>query len=94
MTFSWVYPLITRGSLMTMSEDDVRKLSPTQQSRPVLIKFTTIIRSSLIRRLWAANSQDLLLDFCLTYVSVIFAYTSPFLLKRILDAIEESSAED
>ncbi|KAG2056641.1 hypothetical protein BDR06DRAFT_952711 [Suillus hirtellus] len=94
ITFSWVYPLITRGSNMTMSEDDVWKLSPTQQSRPVFIKFSTIIRSSLLRRLWAANSQDLILDFLLTYVSVIFAYASPFLLKRILDAIEESSAED
>lgn len=77
ITFSWVYPLITRGSNMTMSEDDVWKLSPTQQSRPVFIKFSTIMcvyimlrgdhllmlnvsRSSLLRRLWAANSQDLM----------------------------------
>ncbi|KAG2143718.1 hypothetical protein DEU56DRAFT_792331 [Suillus clintonianus] len=87
--FSWVYPLITRGSNMTMNEDDVWNLSPTQQSRPVFIKFSTIIRSSLLRRLWAANSKDLLLDFCLTYVSVTFTYASPFFLKRILDAIDE-----
>ncbi|KAG2344835.1 hypothetical protein BDR05DRAFT_1016249 [Suillus weaverae] len=88
ITFSWVYPLITRGSNMTMDEDDVWKLSPTQQSRPVFIKFSTITRSSLLRRLWAANSKDLILDFCLTYVSVIFTYASPFFLKRILDLID------
>ncbi|KAG1809100.1 uncharacterized protein BJ212DRAFT_1484598 [Suillus subaureus] len=109
ITFSWVYPLITRGSNMTMAEDDVWNLSPTQQSRPVFIKFSTVIRSSLLRRLWAANSKDLLwalcslllkmslnaqirLDFCLTYVSVIFTYASPFFLKRILDAIDEPTA--
>lgn len=94
ITFSWVYPLITRGSNMTMGEDDVWKLSPTQQSRPVFIKFSTIIRSSLLRRLWAANSQDLLLDFFLTYVSVIFTYASPFFLKRILDTIGLPDAEN
>ncbi|KAG1873894.1 hypothetical protein F4604DRAFT_1765807 [Suillus subluteus] len=94
ITFSWVYPLITRGSNMTMTEDDVWKLSPTQQSRPVFIKFSTIIRSSLLRHLWAANSQDLLLDFGLTYVSVIFTYASPFFLKRILDAIDDPTAEN
>ncbi|KAG1773289.1 hypothetical protein EV702DRAFT_1131440 [Suillus placidus] len=94
ITFSWVYPLITRGSNMTMCEDDVWKLSPTQQSRPVFIKFSTITRSSLLRRLWAANSKDLILDFCLTYVSVIFTYASPFFLKRILDVIDVRTAEN
>ncbi|KAG0701637.1 hypothetical protein DFH29DRAFT_925615 [Suillus ampliporus] len=87
ITFSWVHPLITRGSNMTMNEEDVWDLSPTQHSRPVFIKFSTIIRSSLLRRLWAANSMDVILDFCLTYVSVVFTYASPFFLKRILDAI-------
>lgn len=96
ITFSWVYPLIIRGSNMTMNEDDVWKLSPTQQSRPVFIKFSTIIRSSLLRRLWAANSKDLIMDFSLTYVSVAFAYASPFFLMRILDVIDvdEPTAED
>ncbi|KAG1750553.1 uncharacterized protein EDB91DRAFT_1108133 [Suillus paluster] len=93
ITFSWVYPLIRRGSNMTMNEDDVWDLSPTQQSRPVFIKFSAIIRSSLLRRLWAANSMDLIMDFCLTYVSVTFTYASPFFLKLILDAIEEPTPE-
>jgi hypothetical protein len=62
-----------------MDEKDVWALSPSMQSRPVFIKFTTIrygiqcipvppslkrsiynSRSSLLRRLWAANSLDLM----------------------------------
>ena len=43
---------------------------------------------TLLRRLWAANSLDLLLDFALTYISVTFNYLSPFFLKRILDSLD------
>ncbi|KAG1766235.1 hypothetical protein EV702DRAFT_1257170 [Suillus placidus] len=84
LLFSLIYPLITRGSNMTMNEDDVWNFSPAQQPRPVFIKFSTIIYSSLLRRL---------LDFCLTYVSVTFTCASPFFLKRILDAIDEPTAQ-
>lgn len=57
------------------------------QARPLHIKFS---RSSgkLLKRLWQANSQSLILDFVLTYVSVIFNYAGPFFLKRILDALD------
>lgn len=58
------------------------------QSRPLYIKFGNTKRATLIRRLWAANSLDLILDFILTYVSVIFNYASPFFLKRILDSLD------
>jgi hypothetical protein len=43
ITFAWVYPLITRGSNMTMNEDDVWALSLNQQSRPVFIRFSNIL---------------------------------------------------
>ncbi|KAH9964208.1 hypothetical protein BC827DRAFT_56924 [Russula dissimulans] len=48
-------------------------------------------RATLFRQLWAANSLDLILDFVLTLVSVVFNYTSPFFLKRILDAIDDKT---
>ncbi|KAH7927030.1 hypothetical protein BV22DRAFT_1032254 [Leucogyrophana mollusca] len=86
-TFTWVYPLIKRGYSTTMNEDDVWNLSPTIQSRALFTKFSTIVRSSLLRRLWAANSLDIMMDFGLTLVSAVFNYASPFFLRRILDAI-------
>ena len=43
ITFSWVYPLIKRGTNMTMNEDDVWDLSLNQQSRPVFIQFSNIM---------------------------------------------------
>ncbi|KAH7911841.1 hypothetical protein BJ138DRAFT_1125686, partial [Hygrophoropsis aurantiaca] len=94
LTFSWVYPLVKKGGSTTMNEDSVWNLSVTMQSRPVFIKFSTIFSSSLIGRLWLANSLDILLDFFLTLISVVFQYASPFFLKRILDAIENPSPEN
>ncbi|KAH7904349.1 ABC transporter type 1, transmembrane domain-containing protein [Hygrophoropsis aurantiaca] len=88
ITFKWVYPLIKRGNSTTLNENDIWNLSPTIQSRPLFTKFNTIVRSSLLRRLWAANSLDIMMDFGLTLVSAIFNYASPFFLRRILDAIE------
>ncbi|KAI0275322.1 multidrug resistance-associated ABC transporter [Gloeopeniophorella convolvens] len=89
ITFSWVWPLVKRGTNTTLNEVDVWALSPTIQSRPVFAKFSNTKRATLMRRLWAANSQDLILDFVLTFVSVTFNYTSPYFLKRILDAIND-----
>lgn len=45
-------------------------------------------RSTLLRQIVRANSLDLTLDFCLTFVSILFSYSSPFFLKLILDTIE------
>jgi hypothetical protein len=39
--------------------------------------------SKLLWRLWTANSLELLLDFSLTYVSIIFNYLGPFFLKYV-----------
>ncbi|KAH7922269.1 P-loop containing nucleoside triphosphate hydrolase protein [Leucogyrophana mollusca] len=93
ITFSWVYPMIKQGSSTTMNEGDVWNLSVTMQSRPVFIKFSTVFSSSLLGRLWLANSLDIMLDFFLTLVSVVFNYASPFFLKRILDAIDKPTPE-
>ncbi|KAH7909133.1 ABC transporter type 1, transmembrane domain-containing protein, partial [Hygrophoropsis aurantiaca] len=94
ITFSWVYPLVKKGGSTTMNEDDVWNLSVTMQSRPVFVKFSTIFSSSLIGRLWLANSLDILLDFFLTLITVVFQYGSPFFLKRILDAIDDPTPEN
>ncbi|KDQ49974.1 hypothetical protein JAAARDRAFT_42467 [Jaapia argillacea MUCL 33604] len=91
MSFLWVYPLIQRGTNTTLNEEDVWNLSPTLQSKPVFIKFSQTKSPSLLRRLWKANSLDLMLDMVLTVVSVVFNYASPFFLRRILDAIDTDS---
>ncbi|OCH88899.1 multidrug resistance-associated ABC transporter [Obba rivulosa] len=87
-SFRWIVPLITRGTNTILNEADIWELSPTLQSRPLFIKFSQSHRAPLLSRLWAANSLDLLLDFVLTYVSVLFNYAGPFFLKRILDSLD------
>ncbi|KAJ6454749.1 hypothetical protein C8R47DRAFT_220877 [Mycena vitilis] len=45
-----------------------------------------------VGRLCATNSLDMILDFLLTIVSVIFNFAGPFFLKQILDSIEQARA--
>lgn len=93
-SFLWVKPLIDRGTYETLNEGDVWDLSPTMQARPVYAKFSTHKRPTLLRWLWAANSLDLILDFVLTYISVVFNYLGPFFLKQILDSLDVHDGED
>ncbi|KAF8957708.1 ABC transporter type 1, transmembrane domain-containing protein [Flammula alnicola] len=92
ITFRWIDPLIRLGKHTTLHEKDVWNLSPTMQSRPIFAKFSSIHRSTLLRRIVAANSFDLIFDFVLTLASVIFNYAGPFFLKHILEAIERENS--
>ncbi|KAK0200579.1 hypothetical protein DFS33DRAFT_1362775 [Desarmillaria ectypa] len=87
LTFSWVYPLVKNGRYNTLNDIDVWNLSPSFQSRPLFIKFSNVVRSSLLRKIWASNSLDIILDALFTVLSVIFNYTTPFFLNRILASI-------
>ncbi|KAJ7212815.1 multidrug resistance-associated ABC transporter [Mycena haematopus] len=88
ISFSWIYPLIKKGTYTTLHDKDVFELSPNIQSRPVFIKFSTLRLPTLLQKLWVANSLDIIIDFMLTIVSVFFNYAGPFFLKRILDSID------
>ncbi|PIL29150.1 ATP-binding cassette transporter [Ganoderma sinense ZZ0214-1] len=86
-SFRWVMPLLNNGTYNTLNEEDVWALSPSMQAKPLHLKFSRTT-GLLFSRLWRANALDLVLDFVLTYVSVVFNYASPFFLKRILDALD------
>jgi hypothetical protein len=62
LSFSWVTPLVDAGTSATLDEKDVWALSPTMQSKPIFSKFGSIQRKTLLRRLWAANSLDIIVD--------------------------------
>ncbi|KAI5116711.1 hypothetical protein M0805_003223 [Coniferiporia weirii] len=88
VSFGWIVPLVRRGTYNTLNEDDVWALSVTMRSRPVFRKFAALQEGSLTWRIWHANSLDIILDFVLTFVSVLFNYSGPYFLKRIIDAID------
>ncbi|KAG7443764.1 multidrug resistance-associated ABC transporter [Guyanagaster necrorhizus] len=94
LTFSWVYPLVNNGRYNTLNDADVWNLSPSFQSRPLFIKFSSVTRSSLLRKIWASNSLDIILDAFFTILSVIFNYTTPFFLNRILASIDSDAAPE
>jgi hypothetical protein len=94
ISFHWVVPLIKKGTYNTLNEDDVWKLSPTLSSRPITSLAKDLGHTSIIWKLWAANSGDMIWDFLLTLISVTFTYAGPFFLQRILAAIEHPSPEN
>jgi hypothetical protein len=91
MSFHWIVPLIERGTNNTLYEDDVWTLSSTVKSLPVFISFNKIKSVGLIRKLWAANSLDIITDCILTFLSIFFNYTEPFFLQRILASFDDPS---
>ncbi|KAF8144221.1 ABC transporter type 1, transmembrane domain-containing protein, partial [Mycena galopus ATCC 62051] len=89
ISFSWIYPLIKKGTHKTLQDKDVFELSPNIQSRPVFIKFNRLQMPTLLQKLWVANSLDLMFVFRIPLtLSVLFNYAGPLFLKRILDAID------
>ncbi|KAJ7080949.1 multidrug resistance-associated ABC transporter [Mycena belliarum] len=94
ITFTWIYPLIKKGTHTTLSDSDVWPLPPNLQSRAVFAKFSALAPEegekglTLLRRLWRANALDIIVDFALTIVSVMLNYAGPFFLKRILDLVD------
>ncbi|KAJ7175965.1 hypothetical protein C8R46DRAFT_1174662 [Mycena filopes] len=94
LTFSWVYPLIQLGTNTTLEEKDVWFLSPTSRSKAIFTKFYGLRSKTLLRRLWDANSLDLLLDCFGTLGSVTFSYGSVFFLRRLLDSIDHPTNSD
>ncbi|CUA69534.1 ATP-dependent bile acid permease [Saccharomyces cerevisiae S288c] [Rhizoctonia solani] len=103
-TFTWVGPLLKRGSAKTLDESDVWQLSSTLRSKPLFTAFSSIKSSKLPASSWGttwtfakhllrANSRDLALEGILTFFSVFFDYLGPFFLKRILDAMSSHEPE-
>lgn len=60
MSFSWITPFIRKGASKNLNEDDVWRLSPTMAARLLFMKFSEAKRGSLLRRLWAVVSRDLM----------------------------------
>ena len=93
ITFHWVVPLIKKGTRNTLNEDDVWNLSPTLSSRPLTSLYRDLGPGSIVWKLWAANSSDMIWDFLLTLISVTLTYAGPFFLQRILAAIADGTPE-
>lgn len=63
LTFSWMSPFITIGTVRPLQESDIWQLSPLLRARIVMEKFRHFKRRSLLVRLLSANALDLLLHW-------------------------------
>ncbi|KAF7979956.1 hypothetical protein HWV62_40400 [Athelia sp. TMB] len=88
ITFSWIYPIVKKGARTTLVDSDIWNLSPTMSSKPLFAKFANTARSTILKRIWAANKYDMILDMVMTCVGVVFSYAGPFYLRKILDQLD------
>ncbi|KAG9119646.1 hypothetical protein FRC07_005246, partial [Ceratobasidium sp. 392] len=89
ITFTWVSPIISLGALQPLEEKDVWQLSKIMRTRVLMRKFLQVKRSSLVRRILAANAMDLFLDGSLTVVSTLMNFSAPFFLNLTLRAMRD-----
>ncbi|KAG9087260.1 hypothetical protein FRC07_012868, partial [Ceratobasidium sp. 392] len=90
ITFSWVSPLIAMGASKALEEKDVWQLSRQMRTRVLMKQFLRLKRSSLLRRLLAANARDMFLDLALTVVCAILDFAPPVFLNLILRALSSN----
>jgi ABC-type multidrug transport system fused ATPase/permease subunit len=93
ITFSWVSPLIKLGHDHDLADEEIPPLSRSMCTAESYDTLQSYGKSSLMMKIIRANSLDIMLDVTLTMASVVFNYASPFLIKRILDAITSPTPE-
>lgn len=93
LTFSWMNPLIKKGSERQLEPEDVPGLSPTQQTKIVFDFFRSVLASNLVWKIVKANRFDIFVDVALTFVSCCLQYLLPFFLQRIVSGIMEGTSE-
>jgi hypothetical protein len=88
MSFSWMTPMISTGYKRQLNETDVWKLAYEFQHRHLHDTFRQL-KGSVIRRLLRANGIDLCIQFLLCMVELASTYSSPFLLQKLLRAMND-----
>jgi hypothetical protein len=66
LSFSWMSPIIAKGTNTTLNEDDIWTLSPTLQSRVLFTRFTEEKRATLLGWIVLTNMLDNAWDFTLS----------------------------
>ncbi|EJD46367.1 P-loop containing nucleoside triphosphate hydrolase protein [Auricularia subglabra TFB-10046 SS5] len=87
LTFSWVYPIIAKRTNNKLNEDDVWGMSSTLRAKTSFLKFKTVFRPTLFRRLLVAHAYDVVIHLIFVYAAVLLQYSQPMLLNRLLTAI-------
>lgn len=84
LSFTWVNDFINLGASKELQIEDLPNLSMSMKTAVVFDHFKQIAASTLLRKMFFAHKLDLLLDFSMTVISVVFNYAGPFFLKKIL----------
>ncbi|KAF1982683.1 ABC bile acid transporter-like protein [Aulographum hederae CBS 113979] len=91
MSVSWVSPLISLGKKRQLNDDDVWFLGLEFQHRHLHDRFKQL-QGSVLRRLFVANGLDLIIISLLGILQSLAILSSPVLLQKILQSMEDPNA--
>ncbi|KAE8223389.1 hypothetical protein CF319_g3574 [Tilletia indica] len=91
-TFNWMNPLIAVALRGSIDKKDLWIMPLTCRAAVLYRKFESVRGSSLLRRLYLANSSDFLKDGLLTFISALLGYGKPFFIRQILRSIQLTAA--
>ncbi|KAB8659324.1 hypothetical protein FH972_026213 [Carpinus fangiana] len=91
LTVSWMSPLIRKGKLAQLNEENVWLLPWDFQHTRLHEQFRDL-KGSVIARLLRANGVDLVVTTCLNTIEVVANLTAPVLLQQLLRAMENKES--
>lgn len=90
VTFSWIDPIIWKGFWTSLQLSDVWSLRQDDYARNVLQAFRSIKTTvGLAGRMGIYFRTYLLVSFAWALLNAIFAFGPPFLMKRILEYVDD-----
>ncbi|KAM0270239.1 hypothetical protein ACHAQH_009509 [Verticillium albo-atrum] len=87
MTVSWMAPMIARGKLRKLNDEDIWQL-PYDFQHDKLHTLFRDLQGSIVRRLLQANGLDLLIISSLAILESAANLSMPLLLKKLLESME------
>ncbi|KAG9245513.1 ABC transporter-like protein [Calycina marina] len=91
MTVSWIVPLMTVGSSRQLNDEDIWDLGYEFKHKHLSDRFREL-EGSVLRRLVNANGIDLIFLTVLTLIQLFAALSTPLLLQRVLQSMENPLA--
>lgn len=93
LSFSWLNPLLSRGSKQTLRENDLYGLNKSDEASTISSKFSFKARTGTARELWRAFGTQWLKAAPLRLVYDVMHLVQPYALKEIIAYLEDANGE-
>lgn len=92
VTYSWIDPMIWKGYFYGLNTNDVWELREDDHSSEVLKDFRKINSTyGLARKMFVYFRKSIFISYCWAIINSFITFGPPFLMKKILEYVEDTS---